>query len=204
LLYLFEDFALDTDLRELRRAGAMISIEPKAFDLLAYVIENRARVVSKDDLIARVWDGRIVSDSAMTTRLNAARSAIADSGEEQRLIKTLPGKGIRFVGVVREPGEVLQSTAAEPVALATPALILPDKPSIGVLPFTNMSGDAQQDYFADGITDDIITELSRFSELFVIARNSSFQYRGKAVDRPAYRARARRSLRAGREYSSWW
>jgi adenylate cyclase len=182
LLYLFEDFALDTDRRELRRGGAMISIEPKAFDLLAYVIENRARVVSKDDLIARVWDGRIVSDSAMTTRLNAARSAIADSGEEQRLIKTLPRKGIRFVGVVREPGEVLQSTAAEPVALAPPALILPDKPSIAVLPFTNMSGDAQQDYFADGITDDIITELSRFSELFVIARNSSFQYRGKAVD----------------------
>ena len=102
MLYLFEDYALDIDRRELRRAGALISIEPKAFDLLAYVIENRARVVTKDDLIAGVWEGRIVSDSAMTTRLNAARSAIADSGEEQRLIKTLPRRGIRFVGVVRE------------------------------------------------------------------------------------------------------
>ena len=116
MLYLFEDFALDTDRRELRRAGTIILIEPKAFDLLAYVIENRARVVTKDDLIASVWDGRIVSDSAMTTRLNAARSAIADSGGTQRLIKTLPRKGIRFVGVVREPGEVLESITAEPVA----------------------------------------------------------------------------------------
>ncbi len=182
MLYLFEDYALDIDRRELRRAGALISIEPKAFDLLAYVIENRARVVTKDDLIAGVWEGRIVSNSAMATRLNAARSAVADSGEEQRLIKTLPRRGIRFVGVVREEQTTSGIAAVGPGNSPTSAIALPDKPSIAVLPFANMSDKSGQDYFADGITDDIITELSRLSELLVIARNSSFQYKGQAVD----------------------
>ena len=182
MLYLFEDYVLDTGRRELRQGSALVSIEPKVFDLLVYVIENRERVVSRDDLIAAIWDGRIVSDSALTTRLNAARSAIADSGEEQRLIKTLPRKGIRFVGAVRNGQEPSSATVAELVDLPRSALPLPDKPSIAVLPFTNMSGDPEQEYFADGITNDIITELSRFSELFVIARNSSFQYKGKSVD----------------------
>ena len=182
MLYLFEDYVLDTDRRELRRRSALVPIEPRVFDLLAYAIENRERVVSKDDLIAAVWDGRIVSDSALTTRLNAARSAIADSGLEQRLIKTLPRKGIRFVGTVREEEMPAGAALVGSTNLATPDLALPDKPSIAVLPFTNMSGDAKEDYFADGITEDITTELSRFSELFVIARNSSFQYKGKSPD----------------------
>ena len=102
LLYLFEDYGLDTDRRELYRGANLISVEPKVFDLLAYMIRNRERVVSKDDLVAAIWDGRIVSDSALTTCINAARHAIGDSGDAQRLIKTLPRKGIRFVGVVRE------------------------------------------------------------------------------------------------------
>jgi len=179
LLYLFEDYALDTDRRELRRGTTLMSVEPKVFDLLAYVIENRARVVSKDDLIAAIWGGRIVSDSTLTTRLNAAGSAIADSGEEQRLIKTLPRKGIRFVGAVRE-GQGPAGIASGLGDLSRPTL--QDRPSIAVLAFANMSGDPEQEYFADGITDDIITELSRFSELLVIARNSSFQYKGRSVD----------------------
>ena len=169
VLYLFEDFALDTHRRELRRGSDLVSLEPKVFDLLAFLIEHREFVVSKEDLIAAVWDGRIVSDSALTTRLNAARNAIADNGHEQRLLKTLPRRGIRFVG---------QVTAG----LSNPGTSISDKPSIAVLPFANMSGDAEQEYFADGITDDIITELSRFSELLVIARNSSFQYKGRSVD----------------------
>jgi adenylate cyclase len=182
LLYLFENFALDADRRELRRGPALVSVEPRVFDLLAFVIENRARVVSRDDLIASVWNGRIVSESALTTCINAARSAIADSGEEQRLIKTLPRKGIRFVGVVREEPRTASVGVPDATASQKPTLTLPDKPSIAVLSFANMSGDPEQEYFADGITDDIITELSRFSELFVIARNSSFQYKGKSVD----------------------
>ena len=100
--FLFEDYALDTDRRELRRGAAVVSVTPQVFDLLDYLIRNRERVVSKDDLINAIWNGRSVSDAALTTRLNAARSAIGDSGQEQRLIKTLPRKGFRFVGPVLE------------------------------------------------------------------------------------------------------
>src|SRR5262249_9174525 len=132
LLYLFEGYGLDTDRRELYRATSLISVEPKVFDLLVHIIRNRERVVSKDDLIATVWNGRIVSESALPTCINAARTAIGDSGEAQRLIKTLPRKGIRFVGVVRQeegkPAAVAPAVAIPAPLLASPALA--DKPSI--------------------------------------------------------------------------
>jgi DNA-binding winged helix-turn-helix (wHTH) protein len=102
LRYFFEDFALDTDRRELRRGADVVPTTPQVFDLLDYLIQHRERVVSKDDLINAVWNGRIVSDAALTTRLNAARTAIADGGDKQHLIKTLPRKGFRFVGAVQE------------------------------------------------------------------------------------------------------
>lgn len=181
--YHFEEFVFDTDRRELHRGAEMISIAPQVFDLLEYLIRNRERVVSKEDLINAVWNGRAVSDAAVTTRLNVARSVIGDSGEKQRLIKTLQRKGFRFVGTVLELQE--QESFAFPGDRAEPlksAPGLPDKPSIAVLPFQNMSGDPDQDYFADGMVDEIITALSRFNFLFVIARNSSFAYKGKAVD----------------------
>jgi adenylate cyclase len=181
LRYLFEDFSLDMDRRELRRGGATISVTPQVIDLLAYLIRNRDRVVSKNDIISAVWDGRVISEAALTTRINAVRRAVGDSGEEQCLIKTLPRKGFRFVGGVREASGQIASLARPP-GEATSSLPLPDKPSIAVLPFTNMSGDPEQEYFSDGITDDIITELSRFSDLFVIARNSSFQFKAKPAD----------------------
>ena len=181
--YYFEEFALDTDRRELHRGTEMVAITPQVFDLLDYLIRNRERVVSKEDLINAVWNGRAVSDAALTTRLNVARSVIGDSGDEQRLIRTLQRKGFRFVGSVREmrgPGYVAApDDRGEP---QTSALALPEKPSIAVLPFQNMSGDPDQDYFADGMVDEITTALSRFKFLFVIARNSSFTYKGKAVD----------------------
>ena len=181
--YLFEEYAFDTDRRELYRGADLVSVAPQVFDLLDYLIRNGARVVSKDDLINTIWNGRIVSDGALTTRLNAARTAVGDSGEEQRLIKTLPRKGFRFVGTVREAkrpaGEAVGDTPAEQ---PKPALLLPDRPSIAVLPFENMSGDPEQEYFADGMVEDIITGLSRSKSVFVIARQSTFTYKGKAVD----------------------
>ncbi len=181
--YLFEEYAFDTDRRELQRGADVVSVTPQVFDLLDYLIRNRERVVSKDDLINAIWNGRVVSDAALTTRLNVARSAIGDCGEEQRLIKTLPRKGFRFVGTVREAQRPAGPEVAEhPEESPKPALALPDKPSIAVLPFENMSGDVEQEYFADGMVDDITTALSRFKTLFVIARNSSFSYKGKAVD----------------------
>jgi TolB-like protein len=183
LRYLFEEYAFDTDRRELHRGADVVSVAPQVFDLLDYLIRNRERVVSKDDLINAIWNGRIVSDAALTTRLNAARTAIGDSGEEQRLIKTLPRKGFRFVGQVREAqGPAGAAVAEDPEDSLKRALALPDKPSIAVLPFTNLSSDPDQDYFADGMVDDITTALSRFKLLFVIARNSSFTYKGRAVD----------------------
>jgi adenylate cyclase len=341
LLYSFEDFSLDTARRELRRGNALVSLQRQVFDVLEYLIRNRERVVSKDDLLAAVWNGRIVSESTLSTRINAARSAIGDSGGEQRLLRTAHGKGIRFVGAVREEEETVRklaaifaadvegysrlmeqdevgtlrrltacraiidqriaayrgrifgsagdsvvadfSSAVDAVtcavavqealvgedqmrfrigvhvgdvlvqgenlfgdgvniaarleALAEPGGIcisgaardqigtklpvtftdlgeqqvkniaqplrvfrvassgaaqaaeapaamplLPDKPSIAVLPFTNMSGDPEQEFFSDGISEDIITALSHYPSLFVIARNSCFAYKGRAID----------------------
>jgi TolB-like protein len=145
------------------------------------LIKNRHRVVSKDDLNAAIWDGRIVSESALSTRMNAVRCAIGDTGEDQRFIRTLPRKGVRFIGVVHE-GPELEAQVSADASKEQPALPLPDRPSIAVLPFVNMSGDPQQDYFADGMVDEITTALSRLRWLFVIARNSSFTYKGRAVD----------------------
>ena len=345
MLYSFEDFSLDTARRELRRGRTLIDLQPQVFDLLEYLIRNRERVASKDDLLAAVWKGRIVSESTLSTRINAARSAIGDSGEEQRLLRTTHGRGIRFVGAVTEGEETVRKLAAifaadvegysrlmeqdevgtlrrltayrgiidelisahhgrifgsagdsviadfasavdavqcaiavqdaiakenavraadEPMwfriglhvgdilvkgenlfgdgvniaarleALAEPGgicisaavrdqigtklpiaftdlgeqqvkniaqpihayriggtstaaaiaapLPLPDKPSIAVLPFHNLSGDPEQEYFADGIVEEIITALSHYPSLFVIARNSSFTYKGRTID----------------------
>jgi TolB-like protein len=184
LRYLFEEYALDTDRRELHRGADVVSVAPQVFDLLDYLIRNRERVVSKDDLISAIWNGRIVSDAALTTRLNAARSAIGDSGEEQRLIKTLPRKGFRFVGVVHETNRPTGTAilSDSDVKSSAVALALPDKPSIAVLPFQNMSGDPEQEYFADGMVEEITTALSRFKWLFVIDRNSSFTFKGRAID----------------------
>ena len=175
--YLFEEYALDMDRRELRRSADLVAIEPQVFDLLVHLIRHRDRVVSKDDLLASVWHGRAISESALFNRINAARSAIGDTGTRQNLIKTLPRRGLRFVGAVRE--EESTPPAAGPHS-AAPGIA--DKPSIAVLPFVNLSSDPEQDYFIDGVVEDIITALSRNRAFFVIARNSSFTYKGKAVD----------------------
>ncbi|MCC7276399.1 MAG: winged helix-turn-helix domain-containing protein [Alphaproteobacteria bacterium] len=176
--YLFETFTLDTDRRELRSGDGPVAVEPKVFDLLACLIAQRGRVVGKDDLIAEVWGGRIVSDAALSTCINAARTAIGDSGGAQRLIRTLPRKGLRFVGDVREePSVHVEASAGD-----APAPALPDRPSLAVLPFANLGGDPEQEYFADGMVEEMITALSRLRWLFVVARNSSFTYKGIAVD----------------------
>ena len=345
MLYSFEDCCLDTARRELRRGGALVALQPQVFDLIEYLIRNRERVVGKDDLLDAVWHGRIVSEANLSSRINAARSAVGDSGEAQRLIRTAHGKGFRFVGLIREEEETVRKLAAifaadvagysrlmgqdevgtlrrltacraildeliaayrgrifgsagdsvvadfasavdavqcavavqdsigkdsaarpageqmrfrigvhigdvlvqgenlfgdgvniaarlealaepggicisgavrdqigtklpiaftalgdqqvkniaQPIrayriggasatTVTAPSLPLPDKPSIAVLPFQNLSGDPEQEFFADGIAEDIITALSHYSSLFVIARNSSFTYKGRAVD----------------------
>lgn len=183
--YRFEDFALDPQRRELKRGSDPISLGPQVFDVLLHLVGNRAQVVSKDGLLDAVWKGRIVSESTLTSHINAARKAISDNGREQRLIRTVARKGFRFVGDVIE---VHPTNAPEPAFTTTssPApdrmLALPDRPSIAVLPFLNLSGESDQDYFVDGVVEDITAALSRMKWLFVIARNSSFTYKGRAVD----------------------
>jgi TolB-like protein len=183
--FLFSDHRLDTDRRELRRGSEAIAVEPQVFDLLVYLVENRDRVVSKNDLLASIWGGRIVSDSTLTSRINAARKAVGDSGDAQKLIRTIARKGIRFVGDVRVAGGGGQPRTGGPAddvrERSRQAPPLPDRPAIAVLPFTNMTDDPAQEYFSDGISEDIITALSKLRWFFVIARNSSFIYKGKAV-----------------------
>jgi TolB-like protein len=184
LRFLFADQSLDTERHELRRGADLVSVEPQVFDLLAHLLANRDRVISKDELIASIWKGRIVSDSTVTSRINAARKAIGDSGDNQNLIRTIPPKGFRFVGEVctadSDGGRVAPSLDETREAAPTvPAL--PDRPAIAVLPFKNMTGDPEQEYFSDGISEDIISALSKLRWFFVIARNSSFTYKGKSV-----------------------
>lgn len=145
--FLLDDHVLDTARRELRRGAEPVAVEPQVFDLLVYLVQNGDRVVSKEDLIASVWGGRIVSDSTLTSRINAARTALGDSGKEQRLIRTVARKGLRFVGVVRSRSTETEAAnddapfRSEPPGQPRTAGSSSDRPSIAVLPFVNMSGD---------------------------------------------------------------
>jgi TolB-like protein/Flp pilus assembly protein TadD len=175
----FGDHVLDIERRELHHGAEPVALEPQVFDLLVYLIRNRGRVVSKDDLIQGVWGGRIVSDSALTTRLNAARKAVNDSGAAQRVIRTVQRKGVRFIGEVIEDGDPSALGDVAPAATESPTA---PRLSIVVLPFANLSNHPEQQYFADGITGDLTTDLSRIPDMLVISRNTAFTYRDKPID----------------------
>lgn len=183
MIYRFDSCCLDVDRRELFRNGVCVSVEPQVFDLIHFLIRNRDRVVSRDDLVRHVWNGRVVSDSAVTSRIAIARQALGDCGDEQRLIRTFARKGIRFVGLLsetaaadadRHTGTVRQFAASEAQAeRATDVYAADDRPSIAVLPFTNLSKDQGQDYFVEGMLDEIVTALTQIRSLFVISSESS-------------------------------
>jgi len=164
-IFVFGAYELDLGLHELRRGGQLCAIEPQVFDLLAYLIQHRDRLVDKDELNANIWHGRFVSDASLTTAIKHARQSIGDSGKRQALIKTTPRRGFRFIGAVAARGRGA-AEKAETIRLAA-------------LPFENLSGDPDQSYFADGMTDDLITQLSRVAGLFVISRNSVFTLQGQ-------------------------
>jgi TolB-like protein len=173
----FGPFRLDADAGILFHGTEPIPLGQRAVVLLAALVRQAGTPVSKDALIDAAWPGQAIEDSNLTVQIAAARRVLAEIAGEAQWIETLPRRGYRYVG----PAAV---TSAPDRALATPearALALPDRPSIAVLPFTNLSGDPTQDYFADGMVDDIITGLSRINWLFVIARNSTFTYKGRAV-----------------------
>jgi TolB-like protein/DNA-binding winged helix-turn-helix (wHTH) protein/Flp pilus assembly protein TadD len=228
VIYQFGAYILDTETLELKSGADQITAEPQVFLLLQYLIENRARVVSRDNIIDAVWKGRVVSDSALTYAVSEARRLVGDDGKMQAVIRTLPRRGFRFVAEVTEESigdEAVASKSSAPPPLAKPApatrrrripaiaaalvvviatstlawqqpwitkveaadpeklaFPLPDLPSIAVLPFENLSGDAKQDYLSDGFAENIITSLSRIpDDIFVIPWITTRAYRGKPV-----------------------
>jgi TolB-like protein len=173
----FGPFRLNLQCCTLFREGVPVPLRSRSFDILRELVLSRGSLVSKDDLMSRVWLGLVVEENTIQVHVSALRKALGEGVGGARYIVTVPGRGYRFIS------ESVESKAAAHVTIdAVPAPALPDKPSIAVLPFENMSGDPGQDYFIDGVVEDIITALSRFRQLFVIARNSSFAYRGKAVE----------------------
>jgi adenylate cyclase len=277
LNFRFADFEIDFARHELRRAGAIVHIEPQVFDVLSYLIRNRHRIVRKDELFDAIWQGRIVSEATLSSRISAARRALGDSGNDQSLIRTLHKRGFRFVGDVesaaiaiekgippqdaahdtvklvptREPlpltgepsiavpsfenmtrdsdqayfahslaaasngrwaGRTLLVTLAavalaslpisaawwllsspspqgkDRTALASEVPSLADRlkapvPSIAVLPFVNLSGNAKRDYFADGITDSLVSDLARaLPGISIVSRDTAFTYKGRGAD----------------------
>jgi adenylate cyclase len=190
-IFKFEGYTLDVVRGCLRTADREIELRPRSFEVLRHLVANAGRLVTKDELIKAVWPDVIVADESLMQCVSEVRRAIGNG--DQKIIKTMPRRGYRLCVPVsqieRGPKPAIRESATAPARHETasgaaersePPLF--DRPSIAVLPFVNLSGDPQQEYFSDGITADIITELSRFSDLAVIARNSTFQYKGRAVD----------------------
>ena len=206
MIYRFDRFAFDPDGDGLMEGGVPVALEPQVFSLLKYLLENRGTIVSKDELNDEVWEGRFVSDAALTTRIRTLRRALGDDHTQQKFIKTFPKRGYRFVAS-GEQAPVVADLATAPtttgasrhiVVAATflviafivgmviwwslynvtkqQSLPLPDKPSIAVMQFANLSGSEDDQYFVAGLTGEIIANLSRYSELFVSSRYSTFSF----------------------------
>lgn len=188
----FGDCEIDVAGFALRRDGEARDVEPQVLELLLYLARNPDRLITRDDLIQQVWHGRIVSDTTITSRIKSARQAIGDDGTQQKFIRTVHGRGVRFIGAVKTStrsaggeggGEGVRRIED---ARAATAAAIDSWPAIAVLPFANIGGDiggdSGQDYFADGLTEDIITDLARFRELRVVARDSCFRFRASGAD----------------------
>ena len=186
--YRFEGFTLDLKRGSLSRADQEIELRPKSFEMLRHLVENAGRLVQKNELAELIWPAVAVTDESVTRCISDIRLALCDSA--RRLIRTVPRRGYRFAAAVSQSPSRTESRDDEQsrgvtdkqVSAQSPAPLPPDKPSIAVLPFQNLSQDPEQEYFADGITEDVITALSRYSSLFVISRGSCFTYKHRAVD----------------------
>jgi len=204
--YRFAQFEIDPSQQELRRSGESMHIEPQVFDLIVHLVRNRDRIVSKDDLIETIWNGRVISEAALSSRINGARRVLGDNGNDQIFIKTLHKRGFRFVADVEEIGiNSEQGVPLVPVAhgrsVASPNVSFAvderdwadvatesiraeaiTRSSIAVMPFGNMSGDPENDYFSYGLTEDIIRLLARNRWLAVISRHSTVAFQDRRVD----------------------
>src|SRR5262249_5400972 len=180
--YVLGPFRVDAETHTLFRGGELVSLGHRAVALLRVLVERRGIPVSKDALMEAAWAGLTVEESNLTVQIAALRRVFGQEPGGENWIETLPRRGYRFVGPVGIAVDTAPQSPNPAVAADSADPSLPDRPSIAVLPFQNMSGDTEQEYFADGMADEIITALSRFRSLFVIARNSSFTYKGRAVD----------------------
>ncbi len=185
MIYRFERFSLDTEKHELERDGAAVPLEPQVFALLLLLVENGGRLVSKDEIVEKIWKGRIVSESAIASRVKSARQAIGDDGAAQRLIRTVPKVGFRFVGEVEAASRPTIAANDTPPPLAEAPST---RPSIAILPFEVIGIPGPSVGVAEALPHDLITELSRLRWLFVIARGSSFRFRGADADVARVRA----------------
>ena len=190
MIYHFAECALDVKRRELRRKNALCHVEPQVLDLLVFLVENRDHVAGRDEIFAAVWRGRIVSDSVLSTRINAVRAAIGDNGTEQRLVRTIHGKGFRFVGEVRSRSAAAAGTA--PVLALRAALPFDGAPAVLVSPFGVIGHDPCDKAFTDGLTEEIITTLTRVGWFSVVVRlpetgpNFSCAKPGLGLNRPGW------------------
>jgi TolB-like protein len=182
-IFLFGGFRFDRAGGCLFRASGPGAAEPvalgsRALALLAVLLERQGQLITKDEIMDIVWSGMAVEEANLTVQISALRHILDRDREQSSCIQTVPGRGYRFIPPVTRTGSFAVATEHR----APGALALPDKPSIAVLPFANMSGDPEQEYFGDGVVEEIITALSRIRWLFVIARNSSFTYKGQTID----------------------
>jgi TolB-like protein/Tfp pilus assembly protein PilF len=185
--YEFDRFILDTALFELRENDIQLKVEPQVVALLVLLIENTERMLSKEEIYEKIWPGRFVSESALSSRIKTARQVLGDDGRTQKFIRTIHKKGFRFVAEVKiedidSKPELSPSELSKPIEDTSSLDEAPSKPRIAVLPFSNLSADEEQEYFSDGITTDIITFLSKYRWLDVVARNTSFGYKGQSIN----------------------
>ena len=182
MIYRFDHFELDMARFELRENGAVQPLEPQVFALLAYLVEHRERLVPKSELFEKLWDGRIVTDSTLTSRVKSARQALGDSGKAQRFIKTMHGKGFRFIADVQFAHSTSLVLPGESGEKPDVGIETAQRPSIAVLPFRSPADAGPYDTLADGLAHELITELARLRWLLVIARGSSFRFREADLD----------------------
>jgi len=186
--YLFNNFLLDTELFELKKDNELVSIEPQVLDLIIFLINNHERLVSKDEILDCVWSGKVVSESALSSRIKSARKALGDDGSSQQVIKTLHRKGFRFIANLKT-NNLNEKQLAQFIERRNPlsqaefseTSMVSAKPKIAVLPFLNLSSMPEQEYFSDGITTDIIAQLSKHRWLDVTARNTTFGYKNQSI-----------------------
>jgi TolB-like protein len=174
--FIFGEFRFTVPRMELTREGVAVPLGSRAAEILLFLIHHAGDAVHKNALLGAIWPDRVVEENNLTVHMAALRRALGDNTPGTRFIRTEPGRGYRFVAAVQE------DVAAPATAAGGPAGAGRGKPSIAVLPFDNMSGDPDQAFFADGMVEDVITELSRNRALFVVARTSSFSYRGRSID----------------------